>query len=111
MTDRFAALRNLPRCGFNTAARPTVDEPVQPAVVQPAVPAVVQRPKKTKPNESCHCGSHIKYKKCCMHKDSNSSTPSPVAQLQAMMRKDKTFAANMRKMSELLVPSAAAAKF
>ncbi len=45
-----------------------------------------------------------------MQKDSSATVSSPIAQIQDMMRKDKTFAANMRKMSEMLVPSAAVGK-
>jgi hypothetical protein len=106
--DRFAALRNLPRRGFGTALPPAAAVDVKPPPPPPPPPATKQ--KKPKPNESCHCGSHKKYKKCCMQKDSSATVSSPIAQIQDMMRKDKTFAANMRKMSEMLVPSAAVGK-
>ena len=36
-------------------------------------------PKKTKPNEKCHCGSGKKHKKCCMHQRSGGTTTTTAA--------------------------------
>jgi len=82
MTDRFAALRNLPRLQL-------------PVVTPPAPP-----PKKCKPNDLCSCGSHIKYKKCCMHKTLNAARDNnPLAKMQELMRSNKELAATMRKLT------------
>jgi hypothetical protein len=86
MTDRFAALRALPR----------LNPPPIPA--EPATPAAGSRSKKCKPNDPCSCGSHIKFKKCCMHK--TVSKPSPMVQMQEMMRKNKSLADAVRQMAD-----------
>ena len=105
---RFAALRNLPRMpkfSLESAFRKPEAAPATPAAPAPAAPAPAEAPKKTKckPNDPCFCGSHKKYKKCCMNAELSKIGSSPLAQVQEMMRKDKAMANTVRQMAEMFL--------
>ena len=94
MSDRFAALRNLPRLHITA---PRVNE-------QPANPtAKATKPPKCKPNDTCVCGSHKKYKKCCMNKDMNQArADNPLLKMQEMMRSNKELTSTVRQLADSL---------
>lgn len=47
--------------------------------------------KKTNRNDLCHCGSNIKYKKCCYHKDNSGKIPATVLQLHPFFGRYNSF--------------------
>lgn len=108
MTDRFAALRSLPRIR-GPSLHDLVKKPTETTVPEEApkpLAAAPPTPKKTpkcKPNDPCSCGSHKKYKKCCMTTELAKIGNSPIAQVQEMMRKDKDMAAKVRQMAEVFL--------
>jgi hypothetical protein len=99
MTDRFAALRALPR--LPPPVLPVAPAPVKATAPAKAPAAVQAVKKKCKPNDPCSCGSHIKFKKCCMHKAAIAADtkPSAIEQMQKVMQNNKPLADAVRQMA------------
>jgi hypothetical protein len=92
--DRFAALRALPRLTVPVLAVPEAAPLSKPGAKNPG---------KRKPNEPCSCGSHIKYKKCCMHKQA--PEPNSLAKMQELLKNNKPMADAFRQMASKMAQS------